>query len=95
MNELELLFQISNIVNGPVSFAQAREQIARLLEREVGVHTVERDGGEHLTSGQREFQQRLAEFVGEQLGMLAVRARLSERRAQMKREIARIEEDLA
>jgi hypothetical protein len=38
---------------------------------------------------------RLAEFVGEQLGMFAARARLWERRAQLKREIARIEEDLA
>jgi hypothetical protein len=64
MNERELLFRISNIVNGPISFPQAVEQITRLLEREacvIGLFfdypeggkqslcTVElRDGGEHL-----------------------------------------------
>jgi hypothetical protein len=41
------------------------------------------------------FHQRLADFVGEQLGMLLARTRLAERRAQLKREIAEIEEDLA
>jgi hypothetical protein len=41
------------------------------------------------------YHQRLADFVGEQLGMLLVRTRLVERRAELKREIAAIEEDLA
>jgi uncharacterized small protein (DUF1192 family) len=35
MTENEVLFQISNIVNGHLSFPQAVEQIALLLEREV------------------------------------------------------------
>src|SRR5260370_28571158 len=125
MNERELLFQISNIVNGPVSFGQAVEQIARLLERDAGgkglflddpdvdglldsfegtVYTMELRAGDgslgKLTvvfasdEMQGEFS-RLAEFLGEQLGMLVARGRLSERPAQLKREIARIEEDLA
>src|SRR5271165_2371503 len=39
--------------------------------------------------------QRLAEFVGDQLSMLLARTRLAERSAQLKKEIAEIERDLA
>lgn len=41
------------------------------------------------------FPQRISEFVGEQLGMLLARTRLSERRAHLKREIEKIETELA
>jgi AmiR/NasT family two-component response regulator len=41
------------------------------------------------------LKRRLADFVGEQLGMLLARERLAERRAELKGEIARIDEDLA
>jgi hypothetical protein len=41
------------------------------------------------------YRARLADFVDQQLGMLLQRTRLAERRAQLKREIAQIEEDLA
>jgi hypothetical protein len=132
MTENEVLFQISNIVNGHFSFPQAVDQIARLLEREANgkglviegdgapdpvkllesfdhpyrsLYTVDlRDGGETLKKvtlsiasdyfeGAR--QQHLADFVGEQLGMLLARTRLAEKSAKLKREIAQIEEDLA
>lgn len=131
MTENEVLFQISNIVNGHLSFSQAVEQIGQLLEREANakaliiehpgapdpvallesfpepyrsLYSVDlRDGGESLgkatlcfASGH--FQgslQRLADFVGEQLGMLLVRTRLEERRFQLEGEIAKIVEDLA
>ena len=130
MTENEVLFQISNIVNGRVSFTQAVEQIAVLLAREANgklltlensadavrmldsldqayrsLYSVElRDGGETLGNATLCFasdrfegamQQRLADFVGEQLGMLLARTRLAERRAQLKSEIESIEDDLA
>lgn len=41
------------------------------------------------------FPQRISKFVGEQLGMLLARTRLSERRAHLKREIEKIETELA
>jgi hypothetical protein len=41
------------------------------------------------------YHQRLADFVGEQLGMLLVRTRLAARRSELRRELAAIEEDLA
>jgi hypothetical protein len=41
------------------------------------------------------YHQRLSDFVGKQLGMLLDRTRLAERRAELKRELAAIEEDLA
>jgi hypothetical protein len=130
MTENELLFHISNIVNGRVSFPQAVEQIAILLEREVhgkglfieqsdapvkllesfdqpyrSLYTVDlRDGGDALGKltlcfashhFEGPFQQRLADFVGEQLGMLLYRSFLAERRAELRNEIAQIEQDLA
>jgi hypothetical protein len=68
-------------------------------------YTVElQDGGEHFgkltmvfVSDQThaEFQRRIANFVGEQLGMLMAQTRLSEQRARLKREIALMKEDLA
>jgi hypothetical protein len=130
MTETEILFHISNIVNGPHSFPQAVEQIALLLERGAGgsglfldqsadvvrlldsfdqpyrsLYSVDlRDGGVSLGKAslcfasdhfQGSLPQRLADFVGEQLGMLLARTRLAERRAQLKAEIAKIEDDLA
>jgi ANTAR domain len=127
MTENEVLFQISNIVNGGASFPQAVHQIGILLEREAsgkalffngpGSPDIAKllDSFDHpyrslysvdvldlkLTLAfasahfQGAFPQRLADFVGEQLGMLLRRTRLAERRAQLKREIAEIEEDLA
>jgi hypothetical protein len=130
MTETEILFHISNIVNGHHSFPQAAAQIALLLEREAGgkglfldqsldvvklldsfdqpyrsLYSVDlRDGGKVLGKAtlcfasdhfQGSLPQRLADFVGEQLGMLLARVRLAERRAQLKAEIAKIEEDLA
>jgi len=133
MTESELLFQISNIVNGQRSFSQAIEQIALLLEHEVNgksliieepdrpndavklldsfdqpyrsLYSVDlRNGGETLGKAtlcfasdhfQGAFPQRLADFVGEQLGMLLARTLLAERRAHLKAEIEKIKEDLA
>jgi hypothetical protein len=127
MTENEVLFQISNIVNQGASFPQAVEQIALLLEREVGGRALFVDGPgspdivrlldslDHpyrslysvdasdrkltLVFASDQFQgtyhQRLVDFVGEQLGMLLVRTRLAERRAELKREIAAMEKDLA
>ena len=63
-----------------------------------------RDGGEILGKAtlcfasdqhQGALNQRLADFIGEQLGMLLARTRLSDRRARLKSEIEIIEEDLA
>jgi hypothetical protein len=133
MTEPELLFAISNLVNGHLSFPQAVEQIALLLKNEASgksllierpgepsnapelldsfdqpyrsLYSVDlRDGGETLgkatlTFASDSFQgtlpQRLADFVGEQLGMLLARTRLSARRAKLKGEIEKIEADLA
>jgi hypothetical protein len=133
MTESELLFQISNIVNGHLPFPQAIEQIALLLEREANAKTLVieepdrpsgavmlldsfdqpyrslysvdlRDGGEVLgkatlcfasSQHQSAQNQRLADFIGEQLGMMLARTRLADRRAQLKAEIEIIEEDLA
>jgi hypothetical protein len=109
MTENEVLFQISNIVNGRVSFTQAVERISVLLAREADgkLLTIDvelRDGGEILGKAPLCFasdrfegalRQRLADFVGQQLGMLLARTRLAERIAELKNEIARIEEDLA
>jgi hypothetical protein len=133
MTENEVLFHISNIVNGHLSFAQAVEQIGRFLAREVdakglivdgagpsidafklldsfnqpyrSLYNVQlRDGGEILGKAtlcfaSDQFQgavlQRLADFVGEQLGMLFARTRLAARQAQLKREIKIMGEDLA
>jgi len=109
MNESEILFQISNIVNGPLSFPQAVEQISQLLERVQPLNSFDqpprslysvdlRDGRETLATlrfASHQFPQRLADFIGEQLGMLLARTRLAERCAQLRREIEKIEEDLA
>src|SRR5438132_800482 len=132
MTETEVLFQISEIVNGQYIFPEAIEQIALLLEREAGgkavileqpgapnaarlldsidqpyrsLYSVSlRDGGEtlgHVTlcfaseCFQGTLPQRLSDFVGQQLGMLLARTRLAGRRAQLKRELAEIEADLA
>lgn len=133
MTENEVLFQISNIVNGHLSFSQAIDQIALLLKREANakslliedpdhpsgaamlldsfdqpyrsLYSVDlRDGGEILGKAtlcfasdrhQSALNRRLADFVGEQLGMLLARTRLADRRAQLKGEIEIIEEDLA
>jgi hypothetical protein len=63
-----------------------------------------RDGGEILGKAtlcfasdhfQGGLPQRVADFVGEQLGMLLARTRLAERRTRLKSELAKIEEDLA
>jgi hypothetical protein len=132
MTENDVLFHISNLVNGPLSFSQAANQISHLLEREANgkaliiecpdapdaaklldsfdqpyrsLYSVDlRDGGKKLGKVtlcfasdhfQGSLPQRLSDFVGEQLGMLLARTRLSEHRARLKREIAKIEEDLA
>jgi GAF domain-containing protein len=130
MTENELLFQISNLVNGHLSFPQA---VAFLLQREANTKSLNiehpdrpsdavklldsfdqpyrslysvdlRDGGEVLgkvtlcfasDTFQGALPQRLADFVGEQLGMLLARTRLADRRTQLKAEIAGIEQDLA
>jgi hypothetical protein len=136
MSEREILFRISNLVNGFLTFAQAVERIGLLLDREAdgkalmvettkrsfgvlepvklldslvqpyrSLYTVDlRQGGE--TSGkatlcfasdhfQGALPERLANFVGQQLGMLLARTRLAERQAQLKTEMQRIEKDLA
>jgi hypothetical protein len=133
MTENEVLFRISNIVNGHLSFSQAVEQLGRFLAREVdakglivdgagpsidvfklldsfdqpyrSLYNVQlRDGGEILGAAtlcfasdrfQGALLQRLADFVGEQLGMLFARTRLAERKAQLEREIKIMQEDLA
>ncbi len=133
MTESELLFQISNLVNGHLSFPQAAEQIRLLLTNEANcralliehadrpsdaakllesfdqpyrsLYSVDlRDGGETLGRATLCFAshqflgtlpQRLADFVGQQLGMLLARTRLAEKRGRLKREIEKIEEDLA
>jgi len=133
MTENEVLFQISHIVNGRLSFAQAVEQIGLLLAREAGgkgvivdgagpsidaiklldsfdqpyrslYNVVLRNGGGILGRAtlcfaadrfQGAILQRLADFVGEQLGMLLGRTRLAERKAHLKREIEEMKEDLA
>lgn len=132
MNESEVLFQISNIVNGRLSFHLAVQQIARLLEREVhgkaiiiegpdqpdaatlldsfdhsyrSLYSVDlRDGGKSLGKATllfaaNEFQgallERLSDFVGEQLGMLLARTRLAEGRYEWRRELEKMEKDLA
>jgi hypothetical protein len=131
MNENEVLFQISNLVNGHLTFPQAVEQISLLLQREAdakavifhqpgaldpvsllgsfrnlyrSLYSVDlRSGGQSLgqvtlcfasDSLQPSFE-RLAEFVGEQLGMLLARTKLAERRCQLREEIVKIREDLA
>ncbi len=132
MTENEVLFQISNLVNGRLSFSQAVEQIERLLVREAyakslviesstpsdaaallesfdqpyrSLYTVSlRDGGQTVGKATLFFaadhflgslSQRLADFVGEQLGMLLARTHLAHRRAQLRREIEKMKEDLA
>jgi len=129
MNEATILSHISNIVTGTVTFPQAIQQIAILLEREAdgkgifieqsaaakllesfdqpyrSLYSVDLlDGGEVLGKITLCFaadhfaaplHKRLAEFVGQQLGMLLMHTFLSERRAQLRSEIAAIEEDLA
>lgn len=133
MTENEVLFQISNIVNGPVSFLHAVDQIAHLLEREANgksiviepsdplndavklldsfdqpyrsLYSVDlRAGGQTLGKAtlcfasddfQGTFPQRLADFVGEQLGMHLARTRLAEKRAQLKGDMEKIKRDLA
>jgi len=63
-----------------------------------------RDGGQALGTATICFAserfhgallQRLADFLGEQLGMLLARTRLWERQARLKREIEKMKEDLA
>ena len=78
MTENEVLFRISNIVNGGASFAQAVDQIAVLMD-----------------SFDPPDRSLYGDFVDQQLGMLLIRTRLAERRAQLKREISQIQEDLA
>jgi AmiR/NasT family two-component response regulator len=78
MTENEVLFRISNIVNGGASFAQAVDQIAVLMDSFDPTHRSLYD-----------------DFVKQQLGMLLQRTRLMERRAELKREIAQIQEHLA
>jgi hypothetical protein len=133
MTENEVLFQISHIINGRLSFAKAVEQIGLLLAREAGgkglivdgagpsidaiklldsfdqpyrsLYNVQlRDGGQVLGTATICFasdrlhgalHQRLADFVGEQLGMLLARTLLAERKAQWKREIEKMKQDLA
>jgi hypothetical protein len=136
MSEREILFRISNIVNGLLTFAQAVERIGLLLDRAAdakalmiensnrpggvlepvklldsldqpyrSLYTVDlRQGGEILGKAtlcfasdhfQGALPERLSNFVGEQLGMLLARTRLAERRAQLKAEVAKIENDLA
>jgi hypothetical protein len=133
MTESEVLFEISNVVNGHLPFSRAVEQIAFLLENEASgkgliiegsnntpdpvalldsfdqpyrsLYSVDlRDGGGSLGKATLCFAsdhflgtlpQRLADFVGEQLGMLLARTLLAERRDQWKREIEKIEADLA
>ncbi|HEV1287766.1 MAG TPA: ANTAR domain-containing protein, partial [Bryobacteraceae bacterium] len=75
--ENEVLFRISNIVNGDASFAQAVDQIAALMDS--------------FDPPRRS----LYTFVDQQLGLLLIRTQLAERRAQLKREIAQMQEDLA
>ena len=88
MTESEVLFQISNIVNQGASFPQAVDQIALLLSSFEPPYR-------SLYSGRILAPERVADFVDQQLGMLLVRTRLAERRAELKRELAAIEEDLA
>ncbi len=137
MTEPELLFQISDIVNGRHSFAEAVEQIDLLLGREAHAKTlliehplIEQPGSPDAVALLESFDQpyrslytvdlrdsaetlgkatlifasnhflgavprRLADFVGEQLGMLLGRTRLADRRAHLKREIEKIETELA
>lgn len=78
MTENEVLFRISNIVNGGASFLHAVDQIAVLMD-----------------SFDPPDRSLYGDFVDQQLGMLLVRTQLAERRAQLKREIAQIQEDLA
>ena len=128
MTENEVLFKISNLTSGYLSFPQAVEKIALLLQRERNAKALIlgepdpvcllgsfpdlyrslyrvalRGGGESLgqvtlcfaSDSRLPSLERLADFVGEQLGMLLARTRLEERRSQLQDEIARIEEDLA
>jgi GAF domain-containing protein len=129
MTESEVLFEISKIVNGPLSFSYALEQISLLLEQEAGgkgvfadspdaaklldafdhpyrsFYNVEMRAGDAVLGTvtlcfashrlQRAFEQRVANFVGQQLGMLLTRATLAERRVQLRGEIARMKKDLA
>ncbi|HVO96640.1 MAG TPA: ANTAR domain-containing protein [Bryobacteraceae bacterium] len=130
MTEQDVLFRISEIVNGRQDFLHAMEQIALLLERAFGgkgvfldhapdafqrleslpqpyrsLYTVDlRDAGRSLgkltllfASGsfQGDAPRRIADFVGEQLGMLLARLRLAGRTAELKQEISAMERDLA
>jgi hypothetical protein len=133
MTESELLFQISNIVNGPLTFPQAADRIKLLLTNEAHCRTFlieppgrPSDAAKLLESFDQPYRslysvdlldgvevlgratlcfasnhflgalpQRLADFVGQQLGMLLARTRLAETRIRLKREIEKIEEDLA
>jgi hypothetical protein len=136
MSEREILFRISNLVNGFLTFAQAVERIGLLLDREAdgkalmiettkrsfgvlepvklldslvqpyrSLYTVDlRQGGETLGKAtlcfasdhfQGALPERLSNFVGEQLGMLLARTRLTERQAQLKADIKRMDTDLA
>ena len=136
MTENEVLFQISNLANGHLSFAQAVEHIALLLECEAEgkgllIHLSDQstdasdilrlfdsfdqpyrslyivdllDSGKTLGKvtvcfASSRFHglvgQRLADFVGQQLGLLLARTRLAEHRAKLKSEIEEIERDLA
>jgi hypothetical protein len=78
MTENEVLFRISNIVNGGASFPQAVGQIDVLMD-----------------SFDPPDRSLYGDFIDQQLGMLLVRTQLAERRAQLKREIAQVQEDLA
>src|SRR5271163_3657250 len=89
MTENEVLFQISNIVNGHLSYPQAAQQVALLLERYGSLDSFDQPDRSPYTV------QRLADFADRQLGMLLTRTRLAERRAQLRAEIEKIEEDLA
>jgi hypothetical protein len=82
MTENEVLFRISRIVNGGASFPQAVGQIDVLMDS-------------FDPPDRSLYRARLADFVDQQLGMLLLRTQLAERRAQLKREIAQMQEDLA
>lgn len=105
MTENEVLFEMSRIVNGHLTYPQAVEQIELLLDREAPAESPKsrqsiqlRAAGESLGQVVLSLapnQAHLAAFIGEQLGMLLARTRLADRRAQLKAELAKMDKDLA
>lgn len=86
MQESEILFQVSQIVSWSDSFREAVKQVHSLLGRVLGA---QEDGGE------LGLPQRVWNYVGEQLGMLQQRTRLSQERMRLEAELATLREDLA